>query len=69
MLVPDPCQGGCVRWRFKSRSLLAADHCMWLAVLAQESFTKLRELKGEIEAIQRLLEKARAKLQAEFDDW
>lgn len=35
----------------------------------QESFTKLRELKGEIESIQRLLEKARTKLQQEFDDW
>ena len=35
----------------------------------KESFAALRELKKEIEHIQRLLEKGRAKLQADFDQW
>jgi hypothetical protein len=35
----------------------------------QESFQKLRELKGEIESIQRMLEKGRARMQADFDEW
>ena len=33
------------------------------------TFAALRELKKEIEHIQRLLEKGRAKLQADFDQW
>ncbi|CAM9504246.1 unnamed protein product, partial [Phaeothamnion confervicola] len=35
----------------------------------KESFQELRHLKAEIEHIQRLLEKSRAKMQADFDAW
>ena len=35
----------------------------------KENFDKLRALKSEIEGIQRLLEKGRAKVQADFDRW
>jgi kinesin family protein 6/9 len=35
----------------------------------KENFNKLRELKGAIEHIQRLLEKSRVKMQTDFDAW
>ena len=35
----------------------------------QEGFGRLRKLKAEIEHIQRIMEKSRARIQADFDEW
>lgn len=51
-----------------AKVVLGVIHCV-LLISYKESFTRLRSLKTEIEHLQHLLEKAKVKMQKDFEIW